>query len=594
MPEEELEPLLAALLHKEVLSIQADPRSPERGQYSFLQDIVKRVAYETLSKRDRKAKHLAAARFLASTWGAEEDEIAEVVAAHYLDAYQAAPDDPDADELRANAREMVVRAAERAASLGANAEAQRAYERAIELADEPLVRGDFEEQAGTMARMGARPEEAATHYERAIELFEAEGASHPAARVSARVAEILWDRGRLEQGLESMNRAFDVLSQEEHDEDLAALAAQLGRFLFFAGENDLAFQRVETALDLAEALLLPEVLSQALNTKAMMLAARDRFKEGMALHSYALEVALEHDKPSAALRAYYNLADVLQRADRYEDAGVCLRDGLAYARRVGNRYWEWNLLGQVYPLFALGSWDETLAVTAELPEDEWLDLRQISSGLASGGVLVHVNRGAYEDASRYVDVYRPLETSADVQERAAYACGKATLLLARGDPAAALQAAEAAFGVRDTMGVSSEFVKEAFVIAVQAALDLGDTDKAASLIADVDSLPPGRYPQLLRAQSARFRARLAARRDDAEEAERLCKSAAGLFRELAVPFYLAVTELEWSEWLVSQERGEEAEPLLAEAREIFERLEAKPWLERLDAVQTGTTNKVLA
>jgi class 3 adenylate cyclase/tetratricopeptide (TPR) repeat protein len=586
--EEELKPPLAALVRKEVLSIQADPRSPERGQYSFLQDIVKRVAYETLSKRDRKAKHLAAARFLASTWGAEEDEIAEVVAAHYLDAYQAAPDDPDADELRASAREMVVRAAERAASLGANAEAQRAYERAIELADDPLVRADFEERAGTMAQIGARPDEAAAHYERAIDLLEAGGATHPAARVSARLAEILWDRGRLERALESMNQAFDVLSQEEPDDDLAALAAQLGRFAFFAGESDLAFQRIETALDLAEALLLPEVLSQALNSKAMMLGARDRPKESLALYRYALDVALEHDKPSAALRAYYNLADALQRTDRYQDAADCLRDGGSLARRVGNRYWEWNLLGQVYPLFALGRWDEVLAATAELPEDEWLDLRQVSSGLASVGVLVHAHRGSYKKASRFVDVYRPLETSADVQEQAAYGCGKASLLLARGDPAAALEVAEAALGVRDTMGVASEFVKEAFAIAVQAALDLGDTDKAASLIADVDSLPPGRYPQLLRAQTARFRAHIAAREGEAEEAERLFKGAIGLFRELAMPFYLAVTELESGEWLVAQGRGDEAEALLAEAREVFERLEAKPWLERVSILRRET------
>src|SRR5207249_7593199 len=40
LPEGELEPLLASLLRKEVLSIQADPRSPERGQYSFLADTV--------------------------------------------------------------------------------------------------------------------------------------------------------------------------------------------------------------------------------------------------------------------------------------------------------------------------------------------------------------------------------------------------------------------------------------------------------------------------------------------------------------------------------------------------------------------------
>ena len=582
MPEEELEPLLAALLRKEVLSIQADPRSPERGQYSFLQDIVKRVAYETLSKRDRKTKHLAAARFLASTWGAEEDEIAEVVAAHFLDAYEAAPDDPDADELRANAREMVVRAAERAASLGANAEAQRAYERAIELADEPLVRADFEERAGTMARMGVRPEEAAAHYEQAIELFGAAGASHPAARVSARLAEILWDRGRLEQGLENMNRAFDVLSQEEPDEDLAALAAQLGRFFFFAGEHGLAFERVEAALDLAEALLLPEVLSQALNTKATMLAARERLEEGLALLRYALEVALKHDKPSAALRAYYNLGDTLARTDRYEEAADAVQDGLALARRVGNRYWEWLLLGQTHPLFALGKWDETLTVTTELPEEEWLELRQVSSGLVGVGVLVQTHRGRHDEAHQMVEVYAPLEASADLQEQASYRCGKSSLLLARGDPASALELAEAALSVRDAMGVSVEYVKEAFAIAVEAALALGDVAKAESLIATVDALPPGKYPQLLRAQTARFRARIAARREETEEAERLFKGASGLFRELAVPFYLAATELEYSEWLIAQGRRDEAEPLLAEAREIFERLEARPWLERLD------------
>ena len=42
---------------------------------------------------------------------------------------------------RATAREMLVRAAERASSLGATAEAQRAFERAIELADDAVVRG---------------------------------------------------------------------------------------------------------------------------------------------------------------------------------------------------------------------------------------------------------------------------------------------------------------------------------------------------------------------------------------------------------------------------------------------------------------------
>ena len=78
----------------------------------------------------------------------------------------------------------------------------------------------------------------------------------------------------------------------------------------------------------------------------------------------------------------------------------------------------------------------------------------------------------------------------------------------------------------------------------------------------------------------RFRARLAARRADSNEAARLFKGAAGLFRELAFPFYLAVTLLEQGDWLPALDRRQDSEPLLAEARDIFERLEARPWLDR--------------
>jgi hypothetical protein len=59
------------------------------------------------------------------------------------------------------------------------------------------------------------------------------------------------------------------------------------------------------------------------------------------------------------------------------------------------------------------------------------------------------------------------------------------------------------------------------------------------------------------------------------------KTAAAGFREYNFPFWLAVTELEHGEWLVAQGRAGEAEPLLSEAREIFDRLEATPWLERV-------------
>src|SRR5262249_22397311 len=63
----ELEQLLRGLVRKELLAVQSDPRSPEHGQYGFLQDIIRRVAYETLPKRDRRAKHIAAAEHLSAS-----------------------------------------------------------------------------------------------------------------------------------------------------------------------------------------------------------------------------------------------------------------------------------------------------------------------------------------------------------------------------------------------------------------------------------------------------------------------------------------------------------------------------------------------
>src|SRR5439155_26294202 len=81
--ESEVEPILAGLVRKEILTVQADPRSPERGQYGFLQDLVKKIAYETISKKERKAMHLAAAAFIERTSAADEDGPGTVLAAHY-------------------------------------------------------------------------------------------------------------------------------------------------------------------------------------------------------------------------------------------------------------------------------------------------------------------------------------------------------------------------------------------------------------------------------------------------------------------------------------------------------------------------------
>ena len=153
----ELEPVLSSLVRKEVLGVQADPRSPERGQYGFLQDLVRRVAYDTLARGERRSRHLAAAVHLQRSFGEAEQEIIEVVAAHYLAAYEAQPAAEDAGQIKASARELLARAGERAASLAAPREAQRYFEQAAKLADDPVGEAQLLERAGDVRPNRWRP-----------------------------------------------------------------------------------------------------------------------------------------------------------------------------------------------------------------------------------------------------------------------------------------------------------------------------------------------------------------------------------------------------------------------------------------------------
>ena len=60
----DLEPRLHDLTRREFLVREADPRSPERGQYAFVQGIIREIAYGMLSKADRRSRHLAVAHHL--------------------------------------------------------------------------------------------------------------------------------------------------------------------------------------------------------------------------------------------------------------------------------------------------------------------------------------------------------------------------------------------------------------------------------------------------------------------------------------------------------------------------------------------------
>jgi predicted ATPase/class 3 adenylate cyclase len=584
LPEAQLEAILTSLIRKDVLSIQVDPRSPEHGQYGFLQDLVKRVAYETVSKKERKAKHLAAAQFLESRW-AEDEEIVEVVAAHYLDAYRSAPDAADAEDIKAQARTMLTRAAERAASLAASEEARRNFEHAIELADEPLTKAALHERAGAMAWASAHLDTAYAHLEPALALYEEAGQTHAAARVSATMAEVMWNEGRGNEAVARMKAAFDVLSKEEPDADLATLSGQLARFISLGGQPEEAVAPIELSLQLAERFELPEVFSQSLTTRSMIIEALRRPEEARLLLEHALEVALDNNLWSAALRAYNNLGSLHQNRDRFDEALKTMDLGLEHARKFGIPLWELKLsTARIQPLASLGRWDEAIAVEHAADVSNLASMAGISLELLLA-VPMHVHRGELQAATGLLETYAAAQEGDDVQSRVGYAVGAGLLLSARGEFGKALKTVQARI---PELGLDHFLAKEAAVVATDAALLAGNDEAAEDLLTMLEGLQPGEFTPYLRAQASRLRARFLASRARNEEVESGFKMAAGLFRELSTPFWLAVTNLEHAEWLAGEGRQAEAASMVEGAGETFERLGARPWLERLSRLAPAT------
>jgi class 3 adenylate cyclase/tetratricopeptide (TPR) repeat protein len=574
MAETELDPLLSSLVRKEILGVQADPTSPEHGQYGFLQDLVRHVAYETLAKRDRRARHLAAAAFLEQTFS-NEDEIAEVVASHYVAAYETAPDAEDAPEVRKKARATLLRAADRAEALGAAAEAQRYLQRAADLADVGRERADLILRAGWLAGRYAGDIEVAEQLTaEALALYESADDVRAAAQASGQLARFEWQLGRRVEAMERAERALEVLGTDEPDTVQAALAEQVATGYAYMAHLDRAEEHIDRALGIAEALVLPDVLTRGFIIKSQIALGRGRPEESAAFLQHGLELAIEHEEWEQTSRIYFHLSDRLFHRDRYEKALEYLARALEITRRRGSRPGEWAVLAEsTYPLYMLGRWDEAVATFEQLPEDKLFTATTLS--LLDSVLQIALARGDVDEARRILGLFAGLDSSPDVQDRSAYLGGAAAIARAENRLEEAATLGQEAIEIsRDAFGVGSQSVKQGTVQALEALLELGERTRAEELIGEIEALQPGLRPPYLEAHASRFRARLG--RADEVAAERFA-TAASLFRDLEIPFWRAVALLELGE-LVGDEEA------LEEAREIFEGLRATPWIERIGAI----------
>jgi hypothetical protein len=276
---------LAELVRREVFTVSADPLSPERGSYGFAQNMLRQVAYGTLSRRDRKTLHLKVAAHLRAAFPGDGEEVAEVIARHYRDALAAVPGDPDAAEIRGQAITALVRAAERAERTGSPALTAASYAAAADLAlagpaDPGAAAG--QPPAGLLWERAATAADTSADWALAVELagrahdyHRQRGQPRAAARAQAIAGHALRYWGRHAEAREQLTAALEVL-RADPDTDTVRALTNLAAVEVFAGTPD-ADRLSAEALALGQALGVGDAeLSRLLNVRGIYLATIDR------------------------------------------------------------------------------------------------------------------------------------------------------------------------------------------------------------------------------------------------------------------------------------------------------------------------------
>ncbi|HEY7632950.1 MAG TPA: AAA family ATPase, partial [Thermoleophilaceae bacterium] len=575
LPEQSLDEALASLVRKQVLAVRADPLSPDRGQYAFAQTLLRTVAYDMLSKHERRPRHLAAAAHLRATFPNDGEEMAEVIASHLLDAYRAASGDPDEDELRALALEALGRAAQRTLSVGAPEAAERMYLLARDLATSDDERRELTKSAGEMAMLSGRYDAAIELLEEVAAAYSAAGREEEAAALAAPIGIALQRSGRPQEAIERTRAALAVLEHDQLNPDTASVSSVLGMALSFAGHDEEVGVYLDRALIAAQALDLPIPLCQALNARGVSYMQQSRFDEALGVWSVAVDIAERHGLTALQSVAQSNIANVMLARD-LPDTEERIKEAIVLSRRVGDSYGQAVSTGNLMLAYLFsGKWDDVERLGKEIfdgPPENQEDAHIRTTCLKAW-------RG--EPAAEHIEAIASWAESFDIERRFIARAASNALALSEGryEVLVADGIAPVREGV-DSLGPLHEAFRIQWPDTLQAAIATDELELADELLALLESVPRGLVSPYLRAELHHGRGLVAAAKGVGEDVESELRAAIDGLRELDYPYQLARAETDLAEWLIGQGRHPEATQLLTDAVARLTPLRAAPLLAR--------------
>jgi class 3 adenylate cyclase/tetratricopeptide (TPR) repeat protein len=459
-------PLLRSLVRSEILEFDEDPRSPERGQFRFVQGLIREVAYARLSRSERVNRHLAIAQRLEADG---DVEVAGIIAGHYANAAAAAPDNAEVVE---HARRAVVAAAERAASLHSDVQAASLYEQAIEMMTDPAEVALLQLAAAESWEADGEVDKATDLARLALEFYRDVGDDDGIVSASVRLSEVLSGNFEADKAVEIILPVYEATPQRS-DLAWAQLAVETSRALMLAARAVEAIAVADVALPILEELDLVAEVVHVLINKGTALGNAGRWLEGSALLRGAADIAGAHDLLPERARALNNLAIVVG-PDDLRDPRI-LEEVIHISERLGSRSWILRslFLGAIQTV-ALGELDEaleklSLVDSLDVP-DFWAEQYTITRNatmMLRHGFDAELSRELFEVLERYL-------ASTDPQLRGLTINFQANALICAG------RAAEVAKLIPDMDRVTGSY-PEGLETAAFAAGWVGDHDSIRTI-----------------------------------------------------------------------------------------------------------------
>ena len=574
----ELELALHELARKELVRPARTSSMEGESEYSFWHLLVRDVAYSQIPRAERARRHRSAAAWIERKAGERVEDLAEVLAHHYLQALElaeAAGDTEQAEELTAPARRFLALAGERALGLD-TVQAEARLARALELCpeDDP-ERPDLLVRWADAALQARRLREASEALEHALATLRHRTENEAAARALILLSRVALRLGEGRQ-VALAAEAVELLEQEPPGPALVAAYAQLASARSLAGAYAEAIAAADRARALAEALGLPEP-ARALGYRGYARAYLGD-ADGYAEMERSLALLVERGAARDAAIVQNNLAIARYPLQGPARSLADFEQGIAFCEERGLAEPAGMLEANCALLLAeLGRPEEALeragrlAAVAEARGDthSLIELRSVE--LAS-----RLARGEHEASPVEADWLVGAARESGVADVVAFGLATAAAALAAEAPERActlLAGLEQAAGARE-----SPYYARHLAAMVRTGLAADDPTLAKRL---ADGLEP-RYPLDEHALCA-ARAQLAEHAGDHADAAILYAEAATRWHEFGNVPERAYALLGQGRCLLALGRPAAEQPL-SEARDLFAAMGYKPALDETEAL----------